>query len=91
MGCLESLKYEILLKNASSKESGDFIRNHFDEVHEVEAGYKILDKHLIGIPPIAVGVEGDYVIFPYTKPCYGTFLVRVAVPEEVERLRKRSK
>jgi len=28
------------------------------------------------------------VIFPYTKPCYGTFLLRIRAEEEVESLRK---
>lgn len=91
MGCLESLKYEILLKNASSKESRDYIVKNFREVYEVPPGYKILDKYLIGIPPITVGVEEDNVIFPYTKPCHGTFLIRVPVPDEAERLRARKK
>jgi hypothetical protein len=27
------------------------------------------------------------VIFPFTKPCYGTFLIRAEHPEEAARLR----
>jgi hypothetical protein len=35
-------------------------------------------------------VEGDDVIFPYTKPCHGTFILRArGAAEEVARLRTR--
>jgi len=27
------------------------------------------------------------IIFPYTKPCYGTFLMKVEDPEEAEKIR----
>ena len=82
MGCVEALNYEILLRDASFKECREYIRSHFSESIDVEPGFKIFDVHTIGVPPIAVGLEGDYVIFPYTKPCHGTFLLRVQDAEE---------
>jgi hypothetical protein len=53
----------------------------------VDPGFKIFDKYIIGIPPVAIGLEGDIVVFPFTKPCYGTFLLRVPEAEEASRLR----
>ena len=77
MGCVEELNYEILMRDASFKECREYIKSHFSESIDVEPGFKIFDIHTIGVPPIAVGFDGDYVIFPYTKPCHGTFLLRV--------------
>ncbi len=91
MGCLEALKPEIILSQTTFKEAREYIRKNIREHYEVEPGYKIFDVHIIGVPPLYVGVEGDDLIFPYTKPCHGTFVVRVASCEEIERLRARKK
>ncbi|MCX6694621.1 MAG: DUF1894 domain-containing protein [Methanomicrobiales archaeon] len=87
MGCIESVKHEILLKNASFQECRDFVRAHFKEHYIVAPGYRIFEKPVIGIPPILIAVEGDDVIFPYTKPCYGTFLLRATDRDEAYRLK----
>ncbi|MDD1647435.1 MAG: DUF1894 domain-containing protein, partial [Methanomicrobiales archaeon] len=29
----------------------------------------------------------SHVVFPYTKPCHGTFLLRIEGPQEIARLR----
>ncbi len=56
----------------------------------MEPGYHIFDVYVIGVPPIFIGVEGDDLIFPYTKPCHGTFILRArGATEEIERLRSR--
>ena len=91
MGCLEALKPEILLSQASFKEAREYITKHVREYHEVEPGYKIFDVHIIGVAPLYVGVEGEHLIFPYTKPCHGTFVVKVPSGEEIERLRARKR
>ncbi|HMA04918.1 MAG TPA: DUF1894 domain-containing protein [Methanomicrobiales archaeon] len=91
MGCIEELKYETILSHASFKECRDYLKEHFTERFEVEPGFKIFDSYIIGIPPILVAVEGDTVIFPYTKPCHGTFLLRIDCADEVARLRKEKK
>ena len=91
MGCIEELKYETLLSHASFKECRDYVKEHFTERYEVEPGYKIFESYIIGIPPILIGVDGDSVVFPYTKPCHGTFLLRMEAPEEARRLRKRKR
>ncbi|MDD1704839.1 MAG: DUF1894 domain-containing protein [Methanoregula sp.] len=87
MGCVESMNYEILLRDATFKESRDYIREHFREFIDVPPGFKVFDVHVIGLPPIAIGLEGNFVVFPYTKPCHGTFLLRVEDGEEATRLR----
>jgi hypothetical protein len=89
MGCIESLPYEVILRGGSFRECRDYIRNHFKESLEVQPGFKIFDTHIIGVPPIAIGLDGDFVIFPFTKPCHGTFLLRVEDHAEADRLRKR--
>jgi len=88
MGCLESMKHEIILRDASFKECRVYILSNFPEHFEVLPGYKIFEKHLIGVPPLYIAVDGDDVIIPYTKPCYGTFLIRVPDPEMAFELRQ---
>jgi hypothetical protein len=81
------MNYEIVLKGATFKESREYVREHFRENLDVPPGFRVFDVHVIGIPPIAIGLDGDVVIFPYTKPCHGTFLLRVEDKEEAARLR----
>lgn len=87
MGCVESLNYEIVLRDATFKESRDYIKDHFGEFIDVQPGFKVFDTHVIGLPPIAIGLDKNFIIFPYTKPCHGTFLLRVEDAEEAARLR----
>jgi len=89
LSCIEELKYEILLSQCSFKEAREYIKKSFKEVHEVPPGYRIFNVHLIGVPPLLVGVEDEKVVFPYTKPCYGTFVLRIEGKEEIARLRSK--
>ena len=89
MSCIDQIEYEILLQGASFRESAEYIKKQCAEWYEVEPGYRLFDAHLIGVPPVVLGVEGEDVIFPYTKPCRGTFLLRARGPEEIARLRAR--
>jgi hypothetical protein len=89
MGCLNALPYEVILSKTSFKECKKYIESNYTEFYIIPPGYRIFDVHVIGVPPIYAAVDGEGVVFPYTKPCHGTFLVRVAsAPEEVKRLRK---
>ncbi|RXE57316.1 hypothetical protein ABH15_04240 [Methanoculleus taiwanensis] len=88
-GCLEAMKPDILLSRCSFMEAREYVKKHIREHYEVEPGYKIFDVHLIGVPPLLVGIDGDDVIFPYTKPCHGTFVVKVPGGDEIARLRAR--
>lgn len=87
MGCVEDLGYEVLGSGVSFKESRTYIEDHCREVFYVDPGFKLFEKCLVGIPPIAIGLEGPFVILPYTKPCYGTFILRVKSEEEADMIR----
>jgi len=91
MGCIESMKYEIILRDASFRECRDYIRGNYKEYVDVDPGFKIFDKHVIGVPPISIGFDGDVIIFPFTKPCYGTFLMKIEDHDEAERIRQFAK
>jgi hypothetical protein len=91
MGCIELREYEILLSGGTYKDGREFIRTNFKEVYEVEPGYKLFDVYLIGVPPILVGVENGCIIFPYVKPCHGTFVLKIKDGEEIKRLIKKKK
>ncbi len=88
MGCIELMKPEILLSDTSFKEGREFIRRNFREVYEVEPGYKLFDVYLIGVSPIPIAIEDESVIFPYVKPCRGTFVLKMEGKEEIELLRR---
>ena len=53
----------------------------------MKPGYKVFDSYIIGVPPILIAVDNSAVVFPYTKPCHGTFLLRIEGAEEIARLR----
>ena len=88
MGCIESMKYEVILRDASFRECREYIRTNCREYIDVDPGFKIFEKHIIGVPPISIGLEGDVIIFPFTKPCYGTFLMKIEDRDEAERIRR---
>ncbi|MCX9025265.1 MAG: DUF1894 domain-containing protein [Candidatus Methanoperedens sp.] len=88
MGCVEEMNYEILLPNSSFKECAEYIKKNFKEIYYVEAGFKIFDNYLVGVSPIPIAVDGDFIIMPYVKPCHGCFVLRISGKEEVERMRK---
>ena len=78
MSCIEQMKYEILMEKNTFKESREFIEKNSDEVYYVPPGYKIFNNYyIIGISPIAIGIKGYALIFTYTKPCYGTFVLSI--------------
>jgi hypothetical protein len=86
MTCIEDLPHEILNSNISFKESKEIVERNYPVVYHINPGFKLLGNSLIGPPPIAIGIDGEGVIFPYTKPCHGTYLVKIVCAEEVRRL-----
>jgi hypothetical protein len=92
MSCIEQMKYTILLDRISFKEAREYIEKNSDEVYYVSPGYKIFkDYYVIGIPPIAMGAKGNALIFPYTKPCHGSFVLSIENEDsikEINRLRE---
>jgi hypothetical protein len=95
MSCIEQMKYTILLERISFKEAREYIEKNFDDIFYVSPGYKIFkDYYIIGVPPIAVGAKGNTLIFPYTKPCHGSFVLSVENEDsikEINRLREAEK
>jgi hypothetical protein len=95
MSCIEQMKYKIHLERTSFKETREYIEKNSDEVYYVSPGYKIFkDYYIIGIPPIAVGAKGNALIFTYTKPCYGSFVLSIDNEDsikEINRLREAEK
>jgi hypothetical protein len=92
MSCIEQMKYTILLDRISFKEAREYIEKNSDDVYYVSPGYKIFkDYYIIGVPPIAVGAKGNALIFPYTKPCHGSFVLSIENEDsikEINRLRE---
>ena len=95
MSCIEQMKYTIHLQKISFKEAREYIEKNSDEVYYVSPGYKIFkDYYIIGIPPIAMGVKGNALVFPYTKPCHGSFVLSIDDEDsikEINRLRDAEK
>jgi len=91
MGCIEKLDYEILIRHVSFPEAAKYIRSHCAEAYEVRPGFRIFDKAMIGIPPVLIGIDGDTITFPFTKPCHGTFLLRVDDAAEAASIRMKAK
>ncbi|NIA02916.1 MAG: DUF1894 domain-containing protein [Nitrospirae bacterium] len=91
MVCIDELNYEILLSKSTYKDCSKFIRSKYKETYIVEPGFKIFNAFIIGVPPIYVAVLDDTVVFPYTKPCYGTFVLSIENAEAALKLRNMSK
>ncbi|MDD1677173.1 MAG: DUF1894 domain-containing protein [Methanomicrobiales archaeon] len=87
MACIDEIEKEVLLSGASFAECRAYVEKKYPEIYYVDPGYKIFDRHIIGVPPIAIGLENDFVVFPFTKPCYGTFLLKIECHEEAQRVR----
>jgi hypothetical protein len=91
MPCLNDYDYEVLLQHITYGQAEQFIREKYWEIYYFEPGYRVLGLRVLGDTAVPVAVEGnsdDTLVFPYTKPCMGTFVLRFAgVPEEVQRIR----
>lgn len=91
MPCVDELPYEVVLSKASFAECRAYVEKHCPQYCNVDPGFKLFEKAIIGVPPIAIGLDGTAVFFPFTKPCYGTFLLRIENADEAARLRPRLK
>jgi len=91
MACLNDYDYDILLSHTTYAMGEKFILAKYWETYYVEPGYTVLGLRILGSEyvPIAVEDNTNNLVLPYTKPCMGTFVVRIKnVPEEVDRIRK---
>lgn len=91
MTCLNDYNYEILLSHCSLRQGEEFIRSKYWETYYFEPGFTVLGLRTLGEGAVPVAIEDnteDTIIFTYTKPCMGTFVIRIpGVPEEVKRVR----
>lgn len=85
MACLREYRYEILLKNITLKECEDCIKRCSEEVYLVPGGYKVKGIILLGITA-PVGFSGNDIVFQFTKPCFGFFVIKLK--NEVEEIKK---
>lgn len=91
MTCIEDIPHEIIRSSISFQECRRLIEENAPLVYYINPGFKILGSPLVGSPPVAIGVDGDALYFPYTKPCHGTFLLKVENREEVSRISRISR
>ncbi|MDD2439770.1 MAG: DUF1894 domain-containing protein [Methanosarcinaceae archaeon] len=84
MVCISEMDYEILLKNATPKECEKTVIANSEEAYLVPGGYKVKGLSLLG-KAIPVGFSGNDIIFQYTKPCLGFFVLRLR--NEIEELK----
>ncbi|MDQ1255390.1 MAG: hypothetical protein QG646_4676 [Euryarchaeota archaeon] len=85
-GMLGDYDFEILLKHKTLKECGSFIKDYVEEMYLVPGGYKVKkDITLLGTTS-PVGFLGGDIIFQYTKPCFGFFVLKL--PDEAEEIRR---
>lgn len=95
MSCIEQKKYKILLEKTTFKDSKEYIEKNSDEIFYISPGYKIFNNYyVIGVPPIAIGAKGNALLFTYTKPCHGTFVLTIDDEEskkEIDKLREMEK
>jgi len=70
MACVEDLPYEVVLSRASFAECREYVEKHCTRYCLIEPGLRLFDSYLFG-------VDGDVVVFPNTKPCCGTLLLRI--------------
>lgn len=89
---LGDYNFEILLKHKTLKECESFIKDYVEEMYLVPGGYKVKkDITLLGTTS-PVGFLGNDIIFQYTKPCFGFFVLKLPdEAEEISRLREQYK
>ena len=83
--------FEILLKNTTLQECESFIKDNSEDMYLVPGGYKVKGIILLGTTS-PVGFSGNDIIFQYTKPCFGFFVLKLeGEVEEIRRLREQYK
>ncbi len=84
MACIDNYNYEILLKG-SFRECSEYIKKNFKSIRNLDAGEEVIEGvMLIGKPPIPVAYDDQFVYFPYTKPCHGSYVLKVPLKEYME-------
>ncbi|HHI30644.1 hypothetical protein B6V01_005175 [Methanosarcinales archaeon ex4572_44] len=85
--CVEEMDYEILLARRPLDECSKLIRKRCREIYFANPGFRVFELHLIGVPPIPIGIENEHLIIIYVKPCHGAFVLKLPGDGEVDRIR----
>ena len=89
MACIHDYDYDVLLSQVSNEECITFIREITKEVYYVQSGYELMGLKLTGGDRIPVGVDGQWLVFQFVRPCWGASVVRLADADEtIEKLRR---
>ena len=91
MGCVEELPYEVVLSRASFAECRAYVEKHCPRYCHVDPGFTALREAHHRRPADRDRGRRRRRLFPYTKPCYGTFLLRIEDAAEAARLAPRLK
>ncbi len=74
--CFNDLWSEILLKNVTPRRAENRVRKMCHEYYLMEPGYVFRGIPILLSKPLLVGIddEGERILMPFRKPCYGTSL-----------------
>lgn len=89
--CFNDLWSEILLKNVTSRRCDNRVRKVCHEYYLLEPGYEFRGIPILLSKPLLVGIddEGERILMPFRKPCYGTSLYVIdSDREEIAFLRE---
>jgi len=87
--CVNKLCGTVRLLEVSLSEANEYIRKHTADQVTVDPGFVFRGVRLLGDGPLVIGVKykKGRILFPFTKPCYGTVVYEVdAGREEIEAL-----
>lgn len=87
--CVNRLCGKVRLLEVPLSEANEYIRTHTADQVTVEPEFIFRGIRLLGDGPMMIGVKykKGKILFPFTKPCYGTMVYEVdASREEIEAL-----
>jgi hypothetical protein len=82
--CFNDLWSEILLKNVTPLRCDNRIKKMCHEYYLMEPGYVFRGIPILLSKPLLVGIddEGERILMPFRKPCYGTSLYIIETDQE---------
>ncbi|AAM01626.1 DUF1894 domain-containing protein [Methanopyrus kandleri] len=81
--CLEEREYEILMARRPFDDCARYIESKFGNIVKLQPGEEILPGlRAIGYGKIPVAYGDEWIVLPITKPCHGSFVVKIEVSAE---------
>jgi len=90
--CVNTLCAMVRLLGVPLSGANEYIRKHTADQVTVDPGFAFRGIRLLGDGPMVIGVKykKGRILFPFTKPCYGTVVYEVdAGRDEIEALIQR--